>query len=208
MRSWNRVGVIVVVAFAQRCRYSDFTPAKLVTEKCDKARNLVKLSARLGGPGATRQAGALRRRRSTCIQILGKYPGYPAGKERADNTFLGIELLSMSAQLQRRLSLRTCRRNTRTRKRPREIFILPFFPQKYHRHRSAENESAYFRAPRRRSEKFSSPNSSLTKKKSVLKREEMKQIVLSHGLPFSFSPSLGQLSKFARGMKSRRRKSS
>ena len=49
MRCWNRVDIIVVVVFAQRCRYSDSTPAKLVTEKCDKARNLVKLSARLGG---------------------------------------------------------------------------------------------------------------------------------------------------------------
>lgn len=154
------------------------------------------------GPGATRQAGALRRRRSTCIQILGKYPGYPAGKERADNTFLGIELLSMPVQLQRRLSPRTCRRNTRTRKRPREIFILPFFPQKYHRHRSAENESAYFRAPRRRCEKFSSPNSSLTKKKSALEREEMKQIVLSHGPAFSFSASLVSYRSFAEGEKS------
>lgn len=144
----------------QRCRYSDSTPAKLVTEKCDKARNLVKLSARLGD-----RARASRRTPPAPEYVYsdpGKIPGISRREGTSWQHVLRIELLSMPAQLQRRLSLRTCRRNTWTRKRPRDLYT-PFFPQKYHRHRSVENDSAYFRAPRRRSENFSSPKTSLTK---------------------------------------------
>lgn len=118
MRSWNRVGV---VATPQRYRYSDSPMVKLVTEKCDKARNLVKLSA---GPGPSERAServSRRCSRYTCIQILEKYPGISRREGTSWQHVLGIELLSMPMQLQRRLSLRTCRCNARVH--TREIFI-------------------------------------------------------------------------------------
>lgn len=128
MRCWNRAGVIVV-AFAQRCRYSDFIPAKLVTEKCDKAKNLVKLSANLGGwaskPAHSAGAG---------VRVFRSWKNtrdIPQGRN---------ELTTHSSES----SCCRCRCNfkgvclsgrvvvTRARKRVRDLYI-PFFPQKYQR---------------------------------------------------------------------------
>jgi len=115
MRSWNRIGVIVAPR-SQRCRYSDFPPGKVGNRKVWQSEESRKT---LSGTRPGEQAGTLRRgARSTCIQILGKYPGYPRREETSWQHVLEIELPSMSMQLQRHLSLKTHRRNTRQRPRP------------------------------------------------------------------------------------------
>lgn len=74
------------------------------------------------------------------------------------------------------------------RKRPRDLYTQPFFPQKYHRHRSVETEYAYFRVLRQRSEKFSSPKTSLTKKNASQSWKKWNRLFVA--VSFSFSLSL------------------
>lgn len=115
----------------------DSLSAKLVTEKCDKARNLVKLSAGPGRVDAPTPATL-----STCIQILGKYPGYPAGEKRADNTF------SESSCCRCRCNFKdVCLPGrvgvTRARKRPRSLFATSL-KNISRRARYVETPSAYY----------------------------------------------------------------
>jgi len=94
----------------------------------------------------------------------------------------------MPVQLQRRLSLRTCRRNTRTRKRPKDLYT-PILSSKISSPSFRREQICIFQGSETYKREIFLSKNFADKEKRILEQEEIKQIVLLRSLSLSRPPS-------------------